>query len=112
MSASDELQPRLTRIVDPARSAPTPIAASTWLGPTLPEEQAAPALTMTPSRSSAMTWVSAGVPGHAVAGAFGKRCAGAPHTPPAGASAGQLGRQSPPHARDAVVARDRATGSR
>ena len=41
-----------------------PIAASTWLGPTLPDEQAAPALTMTPSRSSAMIWVSADGAGH------------------------------------------------
>ncbi len=50
-----------------------PIAASTWLGPTLPDEQAAPALTMTPSRSSAMTWVSAGVPGIAIAEVLGSR---------------------------------------
>ena len=30
---------------------------------TLPDEQAAPALTQTPARSSAMTWVSAFTPG-------------------------------------------------
>src|SRR5215813_6640637 len=54
-SASVEFQPRLTRIVEQTRSGRTSIALSTWLGPTFPEEQAAPALTMTPSRSSAMT---------------------------------------------------------
>src|SRR5439155_16992277 len=55
ISASSEFQPRLTRIAEEAISGSTRIAASTWLGPTLPEEQAAPVLTMTPSRSSATT---------------------------------------------------------
>ena len=67
--------------------AATPIAASTWLGPTLPEEQAAPALTMTPSRSSAMTWVSAATPGIAIAEVFGRRGAAAPSTTASGATA-------------------------
>ena len=73
MSSSVVLQPRLTRIVDDAISTGTPIAAKTWLGPTLPDEQAAPALTITPSRSSAMTWVSADIPGIAIAAVFGNR---------------------------------------
>ena len=73
-------QPRLTRIVDCANSGPSPIAASTWLGPTLPDEQAAPALTITPSRSSAMTWVSAGTPGIAIAEVLGRRSAPAAQT--------------------------------
>ena len=36
-----------------------PMAVSTAERLTLPDEQAAPALTQTPARSSAMTWVSA-----------------------------------------------------
>ena len=73
MSASVVDQPRLIRIVPAAISGGTPIAASTWLGPTLPEEQAAPALIMTPSRSSAITWVSADAPGIASAVVLGSR---------------------------------------
>src|SRR5581483_10793749 len=80
MSASLVLQPRLTRIVQPAISGGSPIACSTWLGPTLPEEQAAPALTITPARSSAITWVSAAMPGSAIAEVFGRRGAAAPTT--------------------------------
>src|SRR5439155_10562905 len=65
ISASVVDQPRVTRIVAAAISRAMPIAARTWLGPTLPEEHAAPALTITPARSSAMTWVSADTPGMA-----------------------------------------------
>ena len=35
-----------------------PIAFNTWLGPTLPEEHAAPALTAIPDKSKAITCVS------------------------------------------------------
>ena len=38
------------------------MAASTADRVTLPDEQAAPALTQTPARSSAITWVAAGTP--------------------------------------------------
>ena len=81
ISASVVLQPRLTRIVDGGElGLRPPSPSSTWLGPTLPEEQAAPALTMTPSRSSAMTWVSAATPGMAIAAVFGQaRRRGAKH---------------------------------
>ena len=71
----------------PAISGGSPIAASTWLGPTLPDEQAAPALTMTPSRSSAMTCVSAATPGIASAVVFGKRGTAAPMTSASGTAA-------------------------
>src|ERR1700724_492512 len=101
MSASDELQPRLTRIVDPARSEPTPIAASTWLGPTLLEEQAAPALTMTPSRSSPMTWLSAGRPGSSRADVLGARAPG----PRRGTTAQNPARRLPAVRRHRVVRR-------
>src|SRR6185437_6243422 len=43
ISASVVDQPRLTRIVTSAIAGPMPMAASTWLEPTLPDEQAAPA---------------------------------------------------------------------
>src|SRR5262249_42912550 len=87
ISLSAVLQPRLTRIVEPAISGGAPIACSTWLGPTLPEEQAAPALTMTPSRSSAMTWVSAETPGSAIALVLGNLSARDPMITASGAVA-------------------------
>ena len=55
--------PRLTRIAEPASPAGTPMAVSTWDGLTLPLEQADPALTAMPARSSAMIWVSLVAPG-------------------------------------------------
>ena len=61
--------------------------SSTWLGPTFPAEQAAPALTMTPSRSSAMTCVSAAIPGIASAVVFGNLGAALPMTMASGAVA-------------------------
>ncbi len=63
ISAAPLAQPRLTRIADPASASLAPMAPSTWEGATLPEEQAAPALTAIPARSRAMTWVSAASPG-------------------------------------------------
>ena len=39
-----------------------PIALNTWLLATFPELHAAPALTATPARSSAIIWISAGIP--------------------------------------------------
>src|SRR6266702_1038487 len=61
-SASVVLQPRLTRTAPRSSGAETPIAARTWDGCTLPEEQAAPEDTATPSRSKAITAVSALIP--------------------------------------------------
>src|SRR6185369_11720949 len=63
MSPSFVSRPRLMRMAVPARAGGAPIAARTWLSRTLPDEQAAPALTMTPARSSAITCVAAGTPG-------------------------------------------------
>ena len=45
-----------------ASASATPIAERTCEAPILPDEQAAPALTATPSRSSAMTCVSLETP--------------------------------------------------
>src|SRR6185312_4470807 len=48
------------------RNAPAssrPMAFSTWLGPTLPDEQAEPAESATPARSKAICAVSAFMPG-------------------------------------------------
>ncbi len=58
-SASLESQPKLTRSAQAASASLTPIARRTCDGFTLPDEQAEPELTITPSRSSAITAVSA-----------------------------------------------------
>ena len=58
-------QPKLTRMRIAPAPARRPSRVSTWLRRTLPDEQAAPALTATPSRSSAITAVSALMPGTA-----------------------------------------------
>src|SRR5215469_13445277 len=62
MSAFSVFQPRLTRTAPRRSGAETPMAPSTWDGCTLPDEQAAPEETATPSRSKAMTAVSAFMP--------------------------------------------------
>ncbi len=49
------------------------MAASTWEASTLPDEQAEPALTAMPARSSAITSVSALAPGTAMQAVFGRR---------------------------------------
>ena len=61
----------------------TPIASSTGLRRTLPDEQAAPALTITPARSSAITCVAAGNAGHGDAERVGqaRHAAGEDHAP-------------------------------
>ena len=64
----------------------TPIAASTWLGATLPDEQAEPDETATPSRSSAITSVSAAIPSTPTQSVCGSRGAPAPKTVAAGRS--------------------------
>src|SRR5689334_3911107 len=51
ISALVVLQPTLTRMAHSLSSAGTPIALSTWLGPTLPDEQADPDDTETPFKS-------------------------------------------------------------
>ncbi len=49
------------------------MASSTCELPTLPEEQAEPLLTATPSRSSAMSWVAAKAPGRRMQLVLGSR---------------------------------------
>src|SRR3546814_3923063 len=78
MSAGVLAQPSETRIAEPASLSLAPMALSTWEGCTLPEEQAAPELTATPARSSAMSWVSAGRPASATQEVLGSRGAVAP----------------------------------
>ncbi len=63
MSAGVVVQPRLMRKAERASRGEMPIAASTWLGATLPEEQAEPVDTAMPARSSAMVSVSPSRPG-------------------------------------------------
>jgi hypothetical protein len=53
-------------------SSPWPIAFSTWLGPTLPDEQAEPADKATPARSKAICTVSALAPGDSEERRIGK----------------------------------------
>src|SRR6185437_5581315 len=77
-SACVEFQPKLTRRAQRAMSSLTPMAASTCEGFTLPDEQAAPELIITPSRSSAMTAVSARMPGSAKLDVFARRGASWP----------------------------------
>src|SRR5690606_14381746 len=81
-STSDGLDswPKLTRNAAFASSGATRIAASTRLERTFPEDQAAPELIATPSRSMAMTAVSGFSPGSAKLDVFGRRFALAPNT--------------------------------
>src|SRR5262247_2450493 len=80
LSTSDSvvLRPRLTRTAPRANSGATPMAASTCDGATLPDEQAAPDDTATPSRSKAITAVSAFRPGTLKRVVFGSRADAAP----------------------------------
>src|SRR5260370_10962842 len=71
ISDSVVLGPRLTRTAACASCAGTPMAESTCEGWTLPDEQAAPEETAIPSRSNAITAVSALIPGAAARGRFG-----------------------------------------
>src|SRR5690606_12599560 len=57
-SAMVEFQPKLTRRAQLARSLGTPMAARTWLAPTLPDEHAEPDETDRPIRSSAIIAVA------------------------------------------------------
>src|SRR5579864_3282934 len=75
ISASVVLQPRLTRTAPRVSAGETPIAARTWDGCTLPDEQAAPDETAMPSRSKAITAVSAFMPGAANSVVLGSRLA-------------------------------------
>ena len=84
MSRSVELGPRLMRMAARAISGASPIAARTWLAPTLPDEHAAPALTAMPSRSRAMTSVSALAPGSPKLVVLGRRSASPAMTTAAG----------------------------
>src|SRR5262249_37505137 len=64
-SSMVEDQPKLARKAQAARPCSTPMAVSTWLNATLPEEQVEPELILTPSRSSPISAVSAVRPGMA-----------------------------------------------
>ncbi len=78
MSASVVAGPVLRRIAPRASSPGTPMAASTCEGATLPDEQAEPDDTATPSRSKPITSVSALPPGIATSVVLGSRSASAP----------------------------------
>src|SRR6266481_4417473 len=87
ISDSVVLGPRLTRTAARASCGGTPMAESTWEGCTLPDEQAAPEEMATPSRSNAMTAVSAFIPGTANSVVLGSRSAAAPKITTAGEAA-------------------------
>src|SRR5580693_9621609 len=72
-SVSVLLQPRLKRTAPRVSAGETPMAARTWEGWTLPDEQAAPDDTAIPSRSKEMTAVSAFMPSAAKRVVFGSR---------------------------------------
>src|SRR5258708_33334147 len=78
ISDSVVLGQRLTRSAACAGCAGTPMAESTCEGWTLPDEQAAPEETAIPSRSNAITAVSAFIPGAANRVVLGGRSAAAP----------------------------------
>src|SRR6476659_4873728 len=63
MSASLVDGPKLTRMTDDAISSGTAIAARTRLGFMLPDEQALPADTAMPARSSCTRWLELAMPG-------------------------------------------------
>ena len=71
MSDLVDSQPKLIRIAAWASAGGAPIAARTWLGPTLPEEHAEPDDTATPAKSRAITRVSAEVPATATQSVWG-----------------------------------------
>src|SRR6266566_227226 len=87
ISDSVVLGPRLTRTAARASCAGTPMAESTCEGWTLPEEQAAPEETAIPSRSNAITAVSAFIPGTANRVVLGSRSAAAPKMTTSGEAA-------------------------
>ena len=68
-----EFQPKLTRMAPSASAGGTPMASRTCERRTLPEEQAEPDETATPSRSNRISAVSARMPGIAKARVFGSR---------------------------------------
>src|SRR5580692_5583328 len=80
LSTSDSVvaQPRLRRTAPLLSVGETPMAARTWEGWTLPDEQAAPDDTAMPSRSKEMTAVSAFMASAAKRVVFGSRSTCAP----------------------------------
>src|SRR5690242_10053702 len=62
-SASPVVRPKLTRTTSREAASAQPIAASTWLGFMLPDEQAEPAETEMPARSKRISCAAAAVPG-------------------------------------------------
>src|SRR6185437_14266837 len=93
-SASPDAQPRLIRIAPAASAGATPIAANTFDGPTLPDEQAEPEEAAIPSRSSRISSVAAASPGMAKASVLGSRAAAAPNTTASGANANRRAAQA------------------
>ena len=89
------VDPRLTRTAPRASGGETPMAARTWEGCTLPDEQAAPDESATPSRSKAMTAVSAFMPRSENSVVFGSRSAPAPKITVCGAGAEAVFEQVP-----------------
>ena len=89
------------------------MAASTWEGCTLPDEQAAPEDTATPSRSKAITAVSAFMPGSAKSVVFGSLSASAPKITACGASRAQarFQRRAGTHAGDVASSDARAASA-
>src|ERR1700723_3536510 len=87
MSVSVVLQPKLTRTAPRSSAGETPMAARTWEGWTLPDEQAAPEDTAIPSRSKEITAVSAFMPSAAKRVVFGSRSACAPKVTAPGVTA-------------------------
>src|SRR5579862_6673047 len=87
MSLCVVLQPRLTRTAPRRRAGETPMAARTWDGCTLPDEQAAPDDTATPSRSKEITAVSAFNPSTAKSVVLGSRSTASPKITVCGAMA-------------------------
>ena len=75
-SAAVVVRPKLTRITSRAALSSQPIAASTWLGFMLPDEQALPAETAMPAMSNRISCAAAGDAGHPVAADRGmpRRC--------------------------------------
>ena len=78
MSSETVFQPQLILIAVSDSAGSTPMADRTADRVTLPDEQAEPALTATPAKSSAITCVSAFTPGMEIQVVLGRRGAEAP----------------------------------
>ena len=88
MSCGREFQPKLILRAVSATAGSIPMASNTGERVTLPDEQAAPALTQMPARSSAITCVSARTPGIDMHVVLGSLAAAFPNIRAAGAHNG------------------------